>query len=125
MRVISYPFTELKGKSPEWHDWGPWRIEVSDDPKDRWAVLVTSQPYAYEVDLYRCRTSAEVLDWIIQINDKEWANSKVIVAGLIAAIRTVLNPQGTLCGFGNSKSLTVEQIHEYARNVANRRASNA
>jgi hypothetical protein len=53
----------------------------------------------YDVDLRRCRTSAEVLDWICQVAHKSWATDAVL-AGLVRAINHYLDPQATLCGFG-------------------------
>ena len=56
----------------------------------------------YEVDLERCRTSAEVLDWIIQVSQKTWATDARL-AGLVRALDEILNPQATLCSFGKER----------------------
>jgi hypothetical protein len=53
-----------------------------------------------EVDLSRCRTSAELLDWIYQVCQKTWATD-AILAGLIRALE--LNPQATFCSFGKER----------------------
>jgi hypothetical protein len=54
------------------------------------------------VPLDRCRTSAEVADWIFQISSKTWATDAVL-AGLVRALRTLLDPQATLCSFGEER----------------------
>ena len=59
----------------------------------------TGRPYAYEVDLKRCRTSAEVLDWIVQVSHKVWA-SPAAVAQLVVALDVVCDLQATRCGGG-------------------------
>lgn len=56
----------------------------------------------YGVPLDRCRTSAEVADWIFQISSKTWATDAVL-AGLVRALRTLLDPQATLCSFGEER----------------------
>ena len=58
--------------------------------------------WSYEVDLEDCTTSAQALDWIMQVASKTWATDAVI-AGLVRAIRDVLNPQSTLCSFGKER----------------------
>jgi hypothetical protein len=104
-----------------WHgDWGPWRL----DPETR--VLYPVWPYRYEVDLDACTTSAEVLDWIIQVAQKGWASAEhggngpehnpdgwtddAILAGLVRALDDVLHPQANLCSFGASKRLSRRRI---------------
>lgn len=59
----------------------------------------TTGAWAYEVDLERCRTSAEALDWIMQVAGKTWATDAVI-AGLVRALDDCLSPQAHLCGCG-------------------------
>ncbi len=53
----------------------------------------------YDISLTRCRTSAQVLDWIFQIANKRWATDGVI-AGLVRALNYYLHPQSSLCSFG-------------------------
>jgi len=58
-----------------------------------------SGPYEYYIPLDRCRTSAEVLDWIFQISHKTWCTPETL-ADLIEAFRVVVDPQARLCGSG-------------------------
>jgi hypothetical protein len=53
----------------------------------------------YEVDLERCTTSAQMLDWIMQVAMKRWATDRVL-ASLVHALDAVLKPQARLCGLG-------------------------
>lgn len=57
-----------------------------------------SYPSGYEIDLETCRTSAEVLDWVFQIHDKDWGDAAL--AGLLWWLRALLDPQATLCSDG-------------------------
>ncbi len=58
--------------------------------------------WIYEVDLERCRTSAEVLDWIFQVAGKTWCTDKIL-GGLIHMLDKILHPQATLCSFGRER----------------------
>ena len=67
--------------------WGPWRynaktleIEYYDE----------EGKYKYGVDLQRCNSCAEVLDWIFQLNDKRWCGYEC-TGHLVQAIRDLLN----------------------------------
>jgi hypothetical protein len=66
-------------------------------------------PNHYEIDLADCTTSAKVLDWIIQIEGKAWADP-MCLAGLIRAFNDILDPQTNLCSGGHGKVMTVEAI---------------
>lgn len=82
--------------------WGPWRLNT------RTVELVyetsTHPRIRYAVDLERCRTSAEMLDWIMQVSGKLWADDAVL-AGLVHALNGLLNPQGNLCPGGSSRQM--------------------
>ena len=60
----------------------------------------------YEVALGECRTSAETLDWIIQLVDKTWVTNDVL-GDLVRALRDCLHPQANLCSFGVSKYISL------------------
>ena len=53
----------------------------------------------YEVDLERCTTSAEMLDWICQVAEKTWATPDT-VGNLAMALNELLRPQATVCALG-------------------------
>ena len=50
-----------------------------------------------EVDLEKCNSNAAILDWIVQIKNKVWADDKVL-ADLVRKIDELLYLQGNLCG---------------------------
>ena len=94
-KILSGEYCAFKDwrEHPQWHD---WHLDVEH------LVLVNPN---YEIDLERCRTSAEVLDWIFQFSSKAYA-SYLDIAGLVDAFGSVLNPQSTLCSFGQPKRIT-------------------
>ena len=53
----------------------------------------------YWIDLARCQTSAQVLDWIVQVSHKLWATDPVL-AGLVRALDQHLDLQASMCSFG-------------------------
>ncbi len=56
----------------------------------------------YYVKLRECDTSAGMLDWIMQVAGKNWANDQVL-ASLVRDLNTLLNPQGNLCSWGTQR----------------------
>ena len=71
------------------------------------------------VDLDRCTTSAEVLDWILQIRHKTWTTDQD-VADLVHALDDVLRPQAKLCSWGVERGpIDVKAVvAEYARKAS-------
>ena len=63
----------------------------------------------YAVDVERMITSAEVLDWVFQVQNKSWA-TETVVADLIQWIQVLIDPQANLCsgGFGAMLDQPVE-----------------
>jgi hypothetical protein len=62
----------------------------------------------YEVDLERCRTAAEILDWIAQVAGKNWATDQIL-ADLVRALDDVFSLQSTVCPFGNARRIDVKR----------------
>jgi len=91
-------FSDLQDDTPRpWHGWrrkGRALIYGRDD---------------YEVDLTTCTSSAEVLDWIAQISQKNWATAACL-AGLVNALDDIFDLQSSLCGCGHDKRLTKTEI---------------
>jgi hypothetical protein len=75
--------------------YGTWQY----DPDTMLLSLERDGKSLYEVPLYECSTSAVALDWIMQVTMKTWATDADL-AGLLRAIRAVINPQAHLCGSG-------------------------
>ena len=79
--------------------WGPWRYNTNALELEYYDE---GGKYRYGVDLGRCNSSAEVLDWIFQVNTKRWRTYECI-GHLIQALRDLLHPQQNLCGGGRDK----------------------
>lgn len=101
---------DILNSVPPPRDWGPWRLDT------RTWVLYPVRPYRYEVDLEECLTSAAVLDRVMQIAGKAWADDELI-AGLIRALDDVLSPQANLCPFGASRRIARAKARELARDA--------
>lgn len=101
-RVLVTSAADLGDPTPR--SWDVWRLNADN------LTLVCGTWQRYYVDLERCTSSAEVLDWIIQISNKLWATPKLMV-GLLHALDDVLNLQGTLCPGGRSRRLSRSRIH--------------
>jgi hypothetical protein len=111
---LTYDGHELTIAVPVPREWGPWRLDT------RTWVLYPIRPYRYEVDLEECLTSAQVLDRIMQVAQKSWADDATI-AGLARALADVLRPQGNLCPFGSSKRISRAKARELARDAQDER----
>jgi hypothetical protein len=76
--------------------WGKWWLDVK-------RLCLVYQPEGrsggYEVDIEQINSSAEMLDWIFQINNKGWASAKDI-ADLLEAFGDIFYPQANLCSGG-------------------------
>ena len=81
--------------------WGDWKLRT-----DILTLTYDDGRFDYEIDLERCCSSAEVLDWIFQFDNKTWSGP-VATGDLIHALRDIINPQATLCSFGRDKTLDV------------------
>ena len=75
--------------------WGPWLLNPTQYSLEIWNGNIQR----YYVDMDRCLSSAQVLDWIMQIQMKGWATDEV-TAGLVRAINDLVHPQGMLCSMG-------------------------
>jgi hypothetical protein len=111
---ITYELSELLDSVPVPTDWGPWRLDV-----EHLALYMDGNDYW--VDLADCLTSARVLDKVIQISGKAWADD-ALIAGLIRALDDVLDPQANLCPFGASKRLGKRRVGERASDAEATRA---
>ena len=70
--------------------WGRWQL-VDD--------LLVYDRGIYEVPLAECTTSAQVLDWIIQLHGKAWLTAQDL-RDFIRAINAIIDPQATICSGG-------------------------
>jgi hypothetical protein len=80
--------------------WGNWRL----DAERLCLEFLTHGTVTYEIDIERIQSSAGVLDWIFQINQKSWASDKDI-ADLVQAFDDIFDPQQYLCSFHSEKQI--------------------
>ena len=70
-------------------------------------LTLTNMNCDYEIDLERINSTAEMLDWIFQINHK---NGKIygetVVQDLLKAFDAIFAPQRNCCSFGSEKSFS-------------------
>lgn len=89
-------------RRPEVDDWwGDWRLTGET------LELITSyhgnEPsWLYEVDLEIMKSSARVLDYIIQVSKKNWCTVEIL-ANLVLAMDDCLKLQENFCGFGHER----------------------
>lgn len=74
--------------SPSMRTWGNWHYH----PETQELVYSAAHANAYAVDLDRCKTCSEILDWIMHLDGKRWTTAED-VGDLVRAFRTLLNPQ--------------------------------
>ncbi len=81
----------MKGK------WGYWEYNPNNFTLKFDKTVGGDHPY-YEIDLEKCNTSAEVLDWIFQVKNKNWCSDQDI-ADLLSAFDDLMDfVQDKLCG---------------------------
>lgn len=83
---------------------GRWTVRLDN-------LTIEHAGEGYWIDLERCRTSSQVLDWIMQVANKSWADDETL-ASLIHAIDYALRPQATLCGAGVERELTMDEVRQ-------------
>ena len=116
--------TELKFKSfdpntpipPRWGGcryWGAWRLD--DDH------LCNGDDYCF--DLSDVTSSAEMLDMIMQISGKPWADDACL-AGLVRALDDIFDPQALLCSCGKHKRITASKVRARLKRAKNCIAAN-
>lgn len=78
-------------------EWNGWVLEEDGGPT---TVTLSYPPAAdYWIPVGQLRTSAQVLDWVVQISQKNWATDACL-GGLVLALDAILNLQANFCGSG-------------------------
>ena len=88
--------------------WGDWIFD------DRRLTLTCYGCYAhpdngYEIDLEEIDCSAEMLDTIFQIRNKNWATPQRL-KDLLDALHALLRPQANYCSFGQDTKVPSAEI---------------
>lgn len=94
--------------------WGPWKFEQATR---RLALYGEGDRWRYEIDLERCKTAVEILDWLAQVAGKSWATPDML-GWLLLALNELLSLQGNYCGCGierGPRPATVVAVGERAR----------
>lgn len=81
--------------------WGPWKFRLGN-------LTLTHVEQDYEIDLERCLSPGQVLDWIYQIYLKAWKGDDI--RHLLRAFQDILDPQASLCSGGSEKHLTKAEL---------------
>lgn len=87
--VKSYGVKELMEFVPEM---GPWKLTADIDG-------LVHESNGYFIPFAECKTSAQVLDWVMQVSGKVWCDDATL-GGLVRAIEYHLDPQANLCSNG-------------------------
>lgn len=94
-----------------------WGVDKPGHKTNAWEFDLELRTLTYKngywVDLDRCKSSAEVLDWIIQVSEKTWCSDRVI-ADLVRSLDAYLEPQANLCSGGINKE--IDDVREVIRN---------
>jgi len=76
--------------------WGPWEYKAT-------SLVLDYKNGQYEVDLERCNSSAEILDWIVQVAGKSFI-TEADLGHLIRALDDLAcSLQSKVCGLGHDK----------------------
>ena len=96
-------------------NWNPWD-EIREGSKAHineellTIEIDTGRGHTYQVDLERCSTPAQGLDWIFQVKSKTWATPEIMF-DLLTALDVACwifhggSLQGCLCPCGTSKKI--------------------
>jgi len=74
--------------------WGNWMFDSNN--------LALIHADGYTIHLNEVDSSAEILDWIFQIQQKSWADASTM-HDLLSAFDAVLRPQAHYCSEGKDK----------------------
>lgn len=66
--------------------WGHWTLNSATGTLD---CTIPNTTQVYDVPVYDLTDSAEILDWIFQVEEKSWATSE-ITGEFVEALRTIL-----------------------------------
>jgi hypothetical protein len=102
--LVVKAFGDLDDGEPE--AWKGWRLEG-----EHLVFPAYRSGSVYPIPVLRLGSSAAVLDTVMQVAKKRWADDRCI-AGLVQALDDILRPQATLCSFGIDKRLTAAAIRE-------------
>ena len=80
--------------------WGNWEL----DAERLLLVYRGAGLHKYEIPIREMNSSAEMLDWIFQLNSKTWITRKDI-GDLVEALDDLFRPQANLCSGGQDHEI--------------------
>jgi len=86
---------------------GNWEFRPS-------SLVLKHVPNGYEIDLEQMTTSAQTLDWIMQVGMKTWCSGED-TKQMIVALQCLIKPQMSLCPGGAAKSVNRADIPDLIR----------
>lgn len=89
----------MKAHGHDTDKWGGWSFD---------GVFLDFNGH-YPVDMRYMTSSPKMLDLIMQVAGKKWADDACL-AGLVRALDTIFYPQSCLCSCGRGKRLTKRNI---------------
>jgi hypothetical protein len=78
-------------------DFGNWHLDPTT------LELVLKRQDWIRIDLERCNTSGDVLDWIFHYRAKNLSDKDL--ADMLHALELILQPRSNLCSFGANKTI--------------------
>lgn len=79
-----------------------WRLALAGEPA--FTFTYDNGTELYYVPLDRCRTCAELLDWIFQLHGKGWMTPAQMHA-FLSLVRDAIDPQRHMCTFGIGRQI--------------------
>jgi hypothetical protein len=71
--------------------------------------IFPGQRGGYDINLERCLTPAQALDWIFQVSGKAWMTPDLLSLVLLA-FEITLDPQARLCSFGRPSQIRKNEL---------------
>lgn len=91
---------------------GQWKVDKAGS-----IYCVKPESGEYWISIDRLTDSAAILDFIAQVSQKTWADSKLI-GDLVKLLDEVIGLQGSVCGNGVNKTLTPKDLEAIAKDCA-------
>lgn len=82
--------------------WGRCRFEPGPEETFHLVIYDEEDRELTYMPLHQSHSSAQVLDWIMQVASKQWATDDVI-ADFVRAIKETIHPQSNLCSGGTER----------------------
>jgi hypothetical protein len=104
--------------------WGHWKYNPGNLTLEFKKTVGGRYVDYYEVDLEQCKNSAQILDWIFQVKNKQWCSDKDIADLLRAFDDLAEMVQSKVCSDGidrkfDFKKHLIEQVNPIIKKASN------